>query len=113
MCVQCTYMATIDTSLTTSGNSAAVRLPRELLRMSGISSNSKVKIEAKKGKIIISKSASVRSGWAEQIKELLKSDKDPTQKFKDMELAAQDGLDDLTWNGPSFEEWQRANDKLS
>ncbi len=48
-------MNAINTSLTTSGNSVAVRLPKELLRMSGL--GNKVKLEARQGKIIISRAS--------------------------------------------------------
>ena len=58
-------MNTINTNLTTSGNSVAVRLPKELLRMSGLKSN--VTLEARQGKIIISNPIHVREGWQQQI----------------------------------------------
>lgn len=106
-------MPTIDTTLTTSGNSAAVRLPRELLRMSGLGYRGRVRLEAKKGKIIISKSVNAREGWAAQIKVLLKTEKEPTQEFGDMAAASSDGLDNLPWDGLSFKEWQSTNDKVS
>jgi antitoxin component of MazEF toxin-antitoxin module len=106
-------MSTIDTNLTTSGNSAAVRLPRELLRMSGISAKSKVTLEAKRGKIIISKASNAREGWGPRINELAASEKDPTREFKDMGAANGDGLDDLPWDGPSFEDWQKMNGDVS
>jgi antitoxin component of MazEF toxin-antitoxin module len=104
---------TINTTLTTSGNSTAVRLPRELLRMSGLSSKSKVTLEAKQGKIIISKSTNGREGWASQIKALLAQNGDPTVEFNDMDSTAKDGLDELLWDGPSFEEWQKTHEELS
>jgi antitoxin component of MazEF toxin-antitoxin module len=104
-------MNAIDTTLTTSGNSVAVRLPKELLRMSGLTS--KVRLEAKQGKIIISKIVDSREGWDEQIKSLIALHGDPTRDFEDMEAAANDGLNDLPWDGPSFEEWQTSNAKLS
>lgn len=104
-------MSTINANLTTSGNSVAVRLPKELLRMSGLSN--KVILEAKQGKIIISKPANAREGWALQIKKLVASNADSTKEFEDMRLAANDGLEELEWNGPSFEEWQKNNARLS
>jgi antitoxin component of MazEF toxin-antitoxin module len=104
-------MNSINTTLTTSGNSVAVRLPKELLRMSGLSS--KVKLEAKNGKIIISKSANPREGWATQIKTLMETEKEPTQEFRDMDAVSSDGLDNLPWDGFSFEQWQKGHDKLS
>lgn len=106
-------MNTIDTTLTTSGNSTAVRLPKELLRMSGFNSKSRVRLEAAKGKIIISKSTNPREGWSAKIKSLVKLEGDPTLEFRDMDNYLGDELDELPWDGPSFEEWQNAHDKLS
>jgi antitoxin component of MazEF toxin-antitoxin module len=60
-------MNAINTTLTTSGNSVAVRLPQQLLKMSGLTD--KVRLEAKQGKIIISKAANPREGWRKQIEE--------------------------------------------
>lgn len=59
-------MNKITTSLTTSGNSVAVRLPKELLQMSGLTK--RVTLQAKKGQIIISRASNPRAGWQEQIK---------------------------------------------
>jgi len=102
-------MTSINTNLTTSGNSVAVRLPKELLRMSGL--GSKVKLEAKQGKIIISKITESRADWAARI-EALSTKGSPSEEFEDMNEAAQDGLNELSWNGPSFEEWQKSHAKL-
>ena len=104
-------MTTINTTLTTSGNSVAVRLPKELLRMSGL--GDKVTLEAKKGKIIIRKNKNPRQDWAAQIKSLMANGQDPTQEFSNMGASSNDGLDDLPWDGPSFESWQKNHDKLS
>lgn len=101
----------ITTNLTTSGNSVAVRLPRELLRASGL--GSRVKLEAKRGKVIISKVDDPRADWDEQIKALVAAYGDPAKEFQDMGKTARDGLDDLPWDGPSFEEWQKEHAKLS
>lgn len=100
-------MNVINASLTTSGNSVAVRLPKELLRMSGLSN--KVKLEAKQGKIIISKAANPRESWGAQIKALVIANGNPAEEFSDMNPARNDGLADLPWDGPSFEEWQKKN----
>ncbi len=100
-------MNAINTSLTTSGNSVAVRLPKELLRMSGL--GNKVKLEARQGKIIISKVVNPREDWDAQIKALVLAKGDPAEEFEDMKLAKNDGLDDLPWNGPSFEDWRKHN----
>ena len=104
-------MITINTSLTTSGNSVAVRLPKELLRMSGL--GNRVKLEAKQGKIIISKVSNPHEGWGAQIKALVAVKGDPTEEFSDMNQAENSGLADLSWDGPSFEDWQKNNAKLS
>lgn len=58
-------MNSINTTLTTSGNSVAVRLPKELLRMSGL--GSRVMLVAKRGKIIISNGKNIRSIWKQKI----------------------------------------------
>jgi antitoxin component of MazEF toxin-antitoxin module len=100
-------MNPINTSLTTSGNSVAVRLPKELLRMSGL--GNKVKLEAKQGKIIISKASNPRENWGAQIKALVAAKGDPTEEFSGIDQAVNDGLADLPWNGPSFEDWQKKN----
>ena len=61
----------ITTNLTTSGNSVAVRLPKELLRMSGLTK--KVSLQAKNGQIIISNAPNPRHGWKNQIEQELKA----------------------------------------
>ena len=104
-------MNAINTTLTTSGNSVAVRLPKDLLRMSGLGTN--VTLEAKQGKIIISKVVNHRANWAAQISALVAAVGDSAQEFSDMDLAANDGLDDLPWDGPSFEDWQKNHANLS
>jgi antitoxin component of MazEF toxin-antitoxin module len=104
-------MNTINTTLTTSGNSVAVRLPKELLRMSGLGSN--VTLEAKQGKIIISKPTNTRANWAAQIKTLVATEGEPTREFNDLSVATHDDFEDLPWDGPSFEDWQTTNAKLS
>jgi len=100
-------MNAIATTLTTSGNSVAVRLPKELLRMSGLGNN--VQLEAKQGKIIISKATNPREGWDAQIRAMVAANGDPTTELNDMDFAQHDGLEDLPWDGPTFEDWQKAN----
>lgn len=104
-------MNAINTILTTSGNSVAVRLPKALLKMSGL--GSKVKLEAKKGKIIISKSADTRDGWGVQIKALIAANGNPVREFEDMKAATLDGFETLPWDGPTFEDWQKNDAKFS
>ena len=75
--------------------------------MSGL--GSKVRLEARQGKIIISKATSSREGWDAQIKALAAAKGDPTEEFNTMNTATHDGLDELPWDGPSFEDWQKEN----
>jgi antitoxin MazE len=98
-------MNAINTTLTTSGNSVAVRLPKSLLQMSGL--GNRVQLEARQGKIIISKVTSVREGWSAQIKALVASGGDPAAEFNDMSAADNDGLKELPWEGLSFEDWRK------
>ena len=106
-------MTSINTVLTTSGNSVALRLPQNLLRMSGLNGNSKVMVSAKNNQIIITKSTSPREGWEDKIEALMHLHGDPSKEFEDMKIADNDGLDDLPWEGPSYEEWKKAHDGLS
>ncbi len=98
-------MNAIDATLTTSGNSVAVRLPKELLRMSGL--GPKVRLEVKHGKIIISRSANPREGWDDRIKALIDKYGSPSEEFKDFESMESGAVDDLPWDGPSYEDWQK------
>ena len=98
-------MNAIDTTLTTSGNSVAVRLPKELLKMSGL--GSKVRLEVKKGKIIISRSHNPREGWDDQIKALIDEHGSPSEEFKDFEAMKPGASEDLPWDGPTYEDWQK------
>jgi antitoxin component of MazEF toxin-antitoxin module len=100
-------MTSIKTTLTTSGNSVAIRLPKEVLSMSGFNSKSKVNISAKLNQIIITKSNNPRAAWEEQIDRLLLTEGDPSKEFADMKAADNVGLNDLPWDGPSYEDWQK------
>ena len=71
--------------------------------MSGL--GNKVTLEARQGKIIISKPANPREGWEEQIGTLTALHGDPTEQFGEMDIAAADGLADAPWNGPTYQEW--------
>lgn len=87
-------MNTIKTTLTTSGNSVAVRLPKELLKMSGLTN--RVTLEAKQGKIIISKAVSPREGWRKQIETEIASHGriNNVDKYGDMSSEAENTLGD-------------------
>lgn len=78
--------------------------------MSGL--GNKVKLEARQGKIIISKISNPREGWGKQIKTLV-SQGDPGTEFEDLAAASNDGLSVLPWDGPTFEAWQEDNARLS
>ena len=102
----------INTTLTTSGNSVAVRLPKRLLQMSGL--KDKVTLQVKKGKIIISKPTNPREGWDNNIKSMIEKYGDPSEEFADMNnILADEGLENLPWNGITYEEWLKDNDKIS
>lgn len=58
-------MTTITTKLVKDGNSTAVRLPKSLLKMSGLGHT--VELEAKKGRIIVRKAGHARQGWEAKI----------------------------------------------
>ena len=102
-------MKIIKTTLTTSGNSVAVRLPKELLRLSGLSGS--VTLEASEDKIIIAKPKDRRDGWDEKITALVNSQGDPTLEFKDLHSTSASENADIEWSGMSFEEWQNNNGK--
>ena len=79
--------------------------------MSGLKDN--VLLEVKNGMIIISKPKNPREGWEEQISAMVEKFGDPSEEFKDLDLMSNDGLDNLSWNGPTYEEWLANNGKLS
>lgn len=88
-------MNAINTTLTTSGNSVAVRLPKELLKMSGL--GSRVKLEAKKGTIIISKVDNPHKDWEEQIAQVIANNPDVLKtdpELEDWNSTSNDGLGD-------------------
>lgn len=99
-------MNQINATLTTSGNSVAVRLPKDLLRMSGL--GKEVTLEALEGKIIISKATSQRQNWDQRIRELTEKVGDPTREFRDMQAT----VEELAWDGPSYEDWKQQHDQL-
>lgn len=84
----------ITTNLTTSGNSVAVRLPKELLRMSGLTK--RVNLQAKNGQIIISRVPNLRDGWKAQIEKELQAhgELSLTDDYGDMSKEADSTLGD-------------------
>jgi len=104
-------MTNISTKLIKDGNSMAVRLPKTLLAMSGLYGF--VRLEAKEGQIIIKQDKNhPRDGWEEQIKKVLAEEANPKDDdFADMDVAMADGLNDLPWDGLSYEKWKKQNAK--
>jgi antitoxin component of MazEF toxin-antitoxin module len=96
-------MKTIPTRLTTSGNSKAVRLPKTLLMLSQL--GDAVELEARPGEIIIRTAKSPRAGWREEIEKVLAEHGDPANEFAELDISAGDGLEDVPWDGPTYEEW--------
>lgn len=65
-----------------------------------------VELEVRRGEIVIRDAKDPRAGWSEQIRVLLAKYGDPADEFGDL-THLNDDLDELTWDGPSFEEWRQ------
>jgi antitoxin component of MazEF toxin-antitoxin module len=105
-------MTAIITRLIKDGNSTAVRLPRTVLAMSGLSGE--IQMEVKRGQITLRQTPLTRprAGWAEQIHALTREHGDPGEEFADMNsVPPEDDLKDLPWSGPSYEDWQKRHRK--
>ena len=85
-----TTMTSIRTKLVKDGNSTAVRIPKALLEMSGLSGI--VEIEASKGSVTIRETKEPRSGWAEALSIEDKKCVDP--ELADWDTLAEDSLDE-------------------
>lgn len=85
-----TTMASITTKLVKDGNSTAVRIPKALLEMSGLSGV--VEIEAKKGVVTIKETKSPRAGWEDAIKQNPVCT--PDAELADWDDLAEDPLDE-------------------
>lgn len=79
-------MATITTKLVKDGNSAAVRLPKHVLTVSGLCGN--IQMEVKKGRVILRTATTPREGWSEQISRVVADN--PKAALLDSELTAWD-----------------------
>lgn len=84
-------MASIRTKLVKDGNSTAVRIPKTLLEMSGLSGV--VEIEAKQGMVTIRETKNPRAGWAEAINQSGCNDIDDPE-LSDWDALAGDSLSD-------------------
>lgn len=42
-------------------------------------------------------------------KKLIALGQEPSANFEDMQIVSSDGLDEVPWDGPTFEEWQRSH----
>ncbi|MES2971440.1 MAG: hypothetical protein V4702_03910 [Patescibacteria group bacterium] len=86
-------MATITAKLIKDGNSTAVRLPKTMLAMSGLTDT--VEIEAKQGKIILHGTKQPRSGWAKQIAKVLRGNPKATKpdpELDEWDITLDDGI---------------------
>ena len=81
---------TIVTKLIKDGNSTAVRLPKTLLDMSGLSGV--VELKASKGSITVSKVSGPRANWAKKIQESNTTTTD--KELSDWDTTLRDGLED-------------------
>ncbi len=92
-----TTMAKILAKLVKDGNSTAVRLPKAVLEMSGLSGT--VEIKAEKGKVTLRKAKRPRDGWAENFARItpeeLKEDRD---EFAIWDATLADGLEDVPYD---------------
>lgn len=77
-------MNPINTTMISSDDHVTIFFPKELLRLSGL--NSRVQVQARRGKIIISNSTNPREGWSNQIKSLITSNGNPGQEFANINL---------------------------
>lgn len=89
----------LTTKLVPDGNSTAIRLPKALLLLSGLSDV--VQMEAKPGQIVLRSAANPRAGWRQQIRQELEAHGPPATTDKYGDLAAEadatlaDGLNKL------------------
>lgn len=87
-----TTMATITTKLVKDGNSMAVRLPKTILAMSGLSDT--VRLEAKRGQIVLRAAKQARSGWEKQIAQVVATNVSVNdEELADWDAVSGDGLD--------------------
>ncbi|MEI7674976.1 MAG: AbrB/MazE/SpoVT family DNA-binding domain-containing protein [bacterium] len=76
-------MTTITTKLIRDGNSVAVRLPKTVLVMSGLRDT--IQMEVSEGQITLRSANNPRSGWKEQIAQVVS--RDPKSLQSDIELS--------------------------
>ena len=92
-------MTIITTKLVKDGNSQAIRLTKPVLEMSQLTGP--LKLEVKKGQIIISSNNNPREGWREAIEKEIKTNGPMTYKddygdlMAEAEATIADGLSDL------------------
>jgi len=84
---------TLTTKLVKDGNSIAVRLPKSVLALSGLTDS--VQMEVKRGQVILRSTPSPRSGWKKQIAHVAAASPAallPDQELNDWEVTSNDGL---------------------
>jgi antitoxin component of MazEF toxin-antitoxin module len=60
-------MTTLTTKLVQDGNSMALRLPKQVLMMSGL--NGVIQLTVRKGQIVLRAPRNPRAGWSQRIKQ--------------------------------------------
>ncbi len=86
-------MTTIITKLVRDGNSVAVRLPKTVLAMSGLRDD--VQMEVRKGKITLRSARKPRSGWKEQMAQVVEANPEALladDELNDWDVTSNDGL---------------------
>jgi len=86
-------MTTITTKLIRDGNSVAVRLPKTVLAMSGLRDD--IQMEVRKGQITLRSTLKSRSGWKEQMAQVVSADSKALltdSELNDWDVTSNDGL---------------------
>lgn len=96
-------MLTIQTVMTTSGSSKAVRLPKIALEQSRL--ERELELVVREGEIII-RNRRARDGWRGKISALIENYGDPTDEFIDHRTT-----DDFSesWKGVSYTAWKKGS----
>jgi antitoxin component of MazEF toxin-antitoxin module len=87
-------MSIITAKLVKDGNSVAVRLPKVILKMSGL--HGTVGLTAKKGRIVVSQARKARADWPLKMQELITHNAKiaKNDEFSAWDNTLSDGLDD-------------------
>ncbi len=86
---------TIITRLVKDGNSVAVRIPKTVLKLSGL--QGAITMQVKQNQIILKPAPRPRSAWKQQIERVLAENPDALQsdnELSDWEVTTGDGIDE-------------------